>query len=105
MVISGGDATVDGDMTLGAEKNSTGRLTVNSGSLDVSGKLTIGEAGTGAALVQLGSSLDAGDIEIGGALGAAGSLKLDGAATSATTGELTIRAGRTGSLSITDGAT
>ena len=93
MVISGGDATVDGDMTLGAEKNSTGRLTVNSGSLDVSGKHPIGEAGTGAALVQLGSSLDAGDIEIGRALDRQGSLKLDGAATSATTGELTIGAG------------
>ena len=65
--------------------------------MSITGNLNIGEAGSGSAIVQLGSVL-----KIGGALGASGSLTIS-AGTSVTTGEITIGAGGTGTLKVTSG--
>ncbi len=53
--------------------------------------------------MQLGSILKSKAIELGGALGARGSLTISGAGTSVTTGETTIGAGGTGSLKVNSG--
>ena len=70
--------------------------------MSITGNLNIGEAGSGSAIVQLGSVLKSKAIEIGGALGASGSLMFS-AGTSVTTGEITIGAGGTGTLKVTSG--
>ena len=53
--------------------------------------------------MQLGSILKSKAIELGGALGASGSLTISGAGTSVTTGETTIGAGGTGALKVNSG--
>ena len=103
LTMTGGALSVSGAMTLGADKGSSGKMTLSDATVSITGDLNIGEAGSGSAIVQLASVLKSKAIELGGALGASGSLTISGAETSVTTGETTIGAGGTGTLKINTG--
>jgi len=98
-----GDSTVGGDTTVGSEAGSSGHITVNVASLELDGKTTIGESGSGTLLVQQGGTLTAGDVTLGENLGATGTFTVDGTGTTATTDDLTIGSAGQGKLAVTNG--
>ena len=85
-------------MTLGEEANSKGILTINGGSLTMTGELLIGAAGSGKVLFGLGAKLAPGggaktpDITLAEKVGATGSLTIAGSGSSVSAAALEVGA-------------
>ncbi len=99
-----GDTTVSGDTSVGAEDGGNGQITVNIATLELDGGTKIGEASTGAVLVQQGGTLTAHEVTLGKSLGGDGTLTLSGDGTTGTTDALTVGGAGQGTLEVDDGA-
>ena len=92
LAIDGAAVTVHGDLSLGEESGGSGKLTVAAGSVTCAGDITVGGAGSGSILVNLGGSITPGSLSIpngatdtitlGESGGGKGTLTVDGAISS-----------------------
>ena len=78
-ILPGAAVDASGDAAVGEQSTGKGTWSLNGGDASVGGTLSVGDAGNGFALVQLGARLDAGAVEIGNKLGGKGELDVTGA--------------------------
>ena len=106
--------TVHGDLSFGEESGGSGKLTVAAGSVTCAGDITVGGAGSGSILVNLGGSITPGSLSIpngatdtitlGESGGGKGTLTVDGALSSVTSFGLTVGEAGSGTFKATNGA-
>jgi T5SS/PEP-CTERM-associated repeat protein len=81
LLVAGGTLSVSGDGGVGADSGGNGTMTVNVGSVDVSGTLTVGDSGNGLADVNQAGSLAADSLEIGNKAGGKGEVDVNATGT------------------------